>query len=110
MPRSQAFKFCFSFKPMFNLRASESPEDVMKLFDEYSENGTMSVHHLHKFLVEQQGERDATEEDAQAIFNGLKHLQIFQRKGATAGHGSSIVTLLLVHRPQFLLNRKSAEQ
>lgn len=43
----------------------------------------MNVEHLHKFLIEVQGEEQATKEDAEAIMESLKefkHLNIFQRK------------------------------
>ncbi|KAE8734862.1 Phosphoinositide phospholipase C 2 [Hibiscus syriacus] len=34
-----------------------------------------------KFLIQHQGEKNATREEAQAIFNSLKHLNIFHRRG-----------------------------
>ncbi|CAK7331206.1 unnamed protein product [Dovyalis caffra] len=61
-------------------RLLEPPEDVKKLFQNYSQNGTMSIDGLRKFLSEVQGQNNATEDDAQAIFDSLKHLNIFQRK------------------------------
>ncbi|KAL6200340.1 hypothetical protein ACLB2K_030122 [Fragaria x ananassa] len=51
------------------------------MFDMYAENGTISLNGLFRFLIESQGEDDATKEDAQAIFDSLKQLKIFQRKG-----------------------------
>ncbi|KAL5814783.1 hypothetical protein ACOSQ4_025424 [Xanthoceras sorbifolium] len=78
---NQAFKFCFFFKRIFKLKVSEPPEDIKKLFQEYSENGTMTVEDLHRFLENVQNEDSATTEYAQAIFNSLKHLFIFQRRG-----------------------------
>lgn len=59
----------------------EPPEEVKILFDQYSQNGTMSLDNLRGFLVEFQGEYNATRDDAQAIFNSLKHLNIFSRRG-----------------------------
>lgn len=53
----------------------------MWLFRKYSENGTMDHDQLHRFLIEFQKERQATQDDAQAIFNSLKHLKMFQRRG-----------------------------
>lgn len=41
----------------------------------------MSVDQLRRFLVEVQGEENATLEKAQAIMDGLKHLNIFHRRG-----------------------------
>lgn len=41
----------------------------------------MSADQLREFLVEVQGQEDATREDAQAIMDSLKHLSIFHRRG-----------------------------
>ncbi|GAB4824531.1 hypothetical protein Ancab_007407 [Ancistrocladus abbreviatus] len=81
MSRSQAFEICFCFESMFKLRVAEPPDDIKGLFDQYAENGSMSLEQLHKFMMEYQGEKTATIEDAQAVFNGLKLLSMFQRKG-----------------------------
>ncbi|KAI8574019.1 hypothetical protein RHMOL_Rhmol01G0321300 [Rhododendron molle] len=78
---NQSFKICFCFRRMFLQKAAEPPQDVKRLFEAYSENGIMSVDRLVWFLSEFQGEENAKKEDAQAIFNSLKHLNIFQRKG-----------------------------
>lgn len=59
----------------------EAPADIKKLFDEYSDNGVMNTDELRRFLVEIQGEQNATVEDAQGIMDGLKHLRLFQRRG-----------------------------
>lgn len=77
----QSFKVCFCFRRIFRLKVAEPPEDIKKMFDMYAENDTISLDDLHSFMVDFQGEADATKEDAQAIFNSLKHLNIFQRKG-----------------------------
>ncbi|KAM7501799.1 hypothetical protein LguiB_000703 [Lonicera macranthoides] len=77
----QSFKVCFCFRRIFKLRRAEPPYDIRQAFQLYSENGTMSIDKLHRFLIEFQGEANATQEDAQAIFQSLKHLNIFQRKG-----------------------------
>lgn len=69
---------------MFRLKVAEPPEEIRTIFDEYSsQKGTMSIDDLYKFLVEFQGEKigDATRKHAQAIFDSLKHLNIFQRRG-----------------------------
>ncbi|KAE9463585.1 hypothetical protein C3L33_04496, partial [Rhododendron williamsianum] len=78
---NQSFRICFCFRRMFLQKAAEPPQDVKRLFETYSENGIMSVDHLVWFLSEFQGEENAKKEDAQAIFNSLRHLNIFQRKG-----------------------------
>ncbi|CAL5397704.1 unnamed protein product [Camellia sinensis] len=57
---------------------------IRDLFDCYSENGIMTVDHLHRFLIEVEGEDKATKEDTELIMeslNELKHLNIFHRKG-----------------------------
>ncbi|XP_062085468.1 phosphoinositide phospholipase C 2-like [Humulus lupulus] len=77
----QSFKVCFCFKRRFKLRAIDPPEDVKRLFNEYSENGTMTVDHLTQFLKQVQKEENPTKEDAEAIFNSVKHLKIFHRNG-----------------------------
>lgn len=41
----------------------------------------MNVDELRRFLVEVQGEQNATVEEAQGIVDGLKHLHLFQRRG-----------------------------
>ncbi|XP_031271141.1 phosphoinositide phospholipase C 2-like isoform X1 [Pistacia vera] len=79
---THAVKFCFFFKRIFRIRAAEPPKEVREIFDKYSsETGTMTIDDLHKFMIDFQGETDATKEHAQEVFNRLKHLNIFHRKG-----------------------------
>ncbi|XP_074303053.1 phosphoinositide phospholipase C 2-like [Silene latifolia] len=82
----QAFGFCFCFRRMFKLNIAEPPIDVVNLFNQYSENGVMTVEQLHKFLVEFQEEDEATVDDAQAILHSLKHLHVFHRRGLHLDH------------------------
>ncbi|XP_048139386.1 phosphoinositide phospholipase C 2-like isoform X3 [Rhodamnia argentea] len=80
----QTYRVCFCFRRRFKLHAAEAPDEIKSLFMQYSEDGTMTVDHLHRFLVEVQKEERATREDAQAIVDGLrelKHLNILHRKG-----------------------------
>ncbi|KAJ0046279.1 hypothetical protein Pint_06518 [Pistacia integerrima] len=80
----QTYRVCFCFRRRFHETVSEAPDAIKSLFDQYSENGTMTVDHLQRFLIEVQQEANATKEDAQAIFDSLrhlKHLNIFHRKG-----------------------------
>ncbi|KAI3458551.1 hypothetical protein Pfo_015214 [Paulownia fortunei] len=77
----QTYRVCFCFRRRFRLAAAEAPEDIKEIFDEYSENGVMSVDGLSRFLVEVQGEKNATVEGGQGIMDGLKHLHIFHRRG-----------------------------
>ncbi|KAK4385334.1 Phosphoinositide phospholipase C 2 [Sesamum angolense] len=77
----QTYRVCFCFRRRFRLAASEAPADVKEIFGRYSENGVMSVDQLRRFLVEVQGEENATLEDAQSLMDSLKHLNIFHRRG-----------------------------
>ncbi|KAL7265548.1 hypothetical protein ACSBR1_003346 [Camellia fascicularis] len=80
----QTYRVCFCFKRRFKLTVAEAPAEIRDLFDRYSENGIMTVDHLHRFLIEVEGEDKATKEDAESIMeslNELKHLNIFHRKG-----------------------------
>lgn len=81
MPK-QTYNVCFCFRRRFRLPVSESPPEIRTLFNRYSdENGVMTASHLCSFLAEVQGEENATEEEAQAIIDGHKHLSIFHRRG-----------------------------
>ncbi|KAJ8769470.1 hypothetical protein K2173_002960 [Erythroxylum novogranatense] len=80
----QTYSVCFCFRRRFKLAVSEAPEEIKQLFGEYSENGLMTVDHLHRFLIQIQRQENATLHDAQAIFDSLhdlKHLNLFHRKG-----------------------------
>ncbi|KAL3837750.1 hypothetical protein ACJIZ3_022341 [Penstemon smallii] len=82
--RKQSYRVCFCFQRRFRLTAAEAPADVKSIFDKYSENGVMSADHLRLFLVEVQGEENATVEEAQGLVDGfheLKHLHLFYRRG-----------------------------
>lgn len=80
----QTYRVCFCFRRRFRLAASEAPEDIKAIFNEYSEKGLMGLDELRRFLVEVQREESATVEDAQAVMDSLsemKHLNIFHRRG-----------------------------
>ncbi|CDP14020.1 unnamed protein product [Coffea canephora] len=80
----QTYRVCFCCRRRFRLASAEAPAEIKSLFDSYSENGTISVDNLHRFLVEVQKQENATLEDAEAILNSLhepKHLNIFHRSG-----------------------------
>ncbi|GMY10587.1 phosphoinositide phospholipase C 2-like [Fagus crenata] len=81
MTTKQHFKVCFCFKRIFKLRVPEPPEDIKYLFGKYSENGTMTIDNIQQFLIEVQGEHNASKDSAQAIINSHKHLNLFPRKG-----------------------------
>lgn len=63
------------------MTAPDPPDDVKELFKAYSENDYMTLENLVTFLKEIQGEENATTEEAQAIFDSLKHLKFFHRNG-----------------------------
>ncbi|XP_042481966.1 phosphoinositide phospholipase C 2-like isoform X2 [Macadamia integrifolia] len=80
----QTYRICLCFRRRYWLKLAEAPPEIKSLFESYSENGVMSVDHLHRFLIEVQGEDKATKEEAQAIIDTMKesmHLNIFHRKG-----------------------------
>lgn len=80
----QTYRVCFCFRRRFRLAASEAPEDIKAIFDEYSEKGVMGLDELRRFLVEVQREESATVDDAQAVMdslNELNHLNMFHRRG-----------------------------
>ncbi|XP_075499987.1 phosphoinositide phospholipase C 2-like [Primulina tabacum] len=80
----QTYRVCFCFRRRFRLAASEAPEDIKAIFNEYSEKGVMGLDELRRFLVEVQREESATVEDAQAVMDSLselKHLHILHRRG-----------------------------
>ncbi|XP_043698194.1 phosphoinositide phospholipase C 2-like isoform X2 [Telopea speciosissima] len=80
----QTYRICLCFRRGFRLKVAEAPPEIKSLFERYSENGIMIVDHLHRFLMEVQGEDKATKENAQAIIDTMKefmHLNIFHRKG-----------------------------
>ncbi|KAI9194270.1 hypothetical protein LWI28_004640 [Acer negundo] len=58
---------------------AKPPQDIKQLFLEYSENDTMTIDGLLRFMIDFQKEENVTIHDVQGIF---KHLNIFQsRKG-----------------------------
>eukprot|EP00261_Vitis_vinifera_P035770 XP_019077013.1 PREDICTED: phosphoinositide phospholipase C 2 isoform X2 [Vitis vinifera] len=81
----QTYRVCFCFRRGFKLKVAEAPSEIKALFNDYSEQGVMSLEQLQKFLIEVQGEDEASMEDVQGIMDSLhefKHLPIFQlRKG-----------------------------
>ncbi|XP_027337126.1 phosphoinositide phospholipase C 2-like isoform X2 [Abrus precatorius] len=78
----QTYNVCFCCRRRFKLSVSEAPPEIRTLFERYSdENGVMTATHLRSFLVEVQREERSTEEEAQGIIDGHKHLSIFHRRG-----------------------------
>ncbi|KAL5750525.1 hypothetical protein ACOSP7_025128 [Xanthoceras sorbifolium] len=56
---------------------AKPPQDIKQLFQQYSENDTMTIDDLLRFMIEVQKEENATIHDAQAIF---KHFNIFHSR------------------------------
>lgn len=77
----QTYRVCFCCRRRFKLAVSEAPPEIRALFERYSENGIMTASHLRSFMVEVQRDEKTTEEEAQLIIDGLKHLSIFHRRG-----------------------------
>eukprot|EP01018_Ginkgo_biloba_P031458 Gb_38146 [translate_table: standard] len=81
-----SYKVCVCFSRKFKSDTTSPPNDIKDIFTKYSENGHMSVKNLQKFLVEVQGQRNVSENDAQHIIDRLpdrRHLTIFNRHGLT---------------------------
>lgn len=77
----QHFRVCCCFWRHFNLVSPQVHADIKEIFQQYSEDGLMTVNNLHTFLIEIQEERDASKEQAQEIIDNLRHLHLFPRKG-----------------------------
>ncbi|KAL3719906.1 hypothetical protein ACJRO7_004830 [Eucalyptus globulus] len=78
------FKICCC-RRNFNFREVRVPSDVQLLFEQYSENGTMTIGHLQRFLIEYQELKNATREDAMSILHSLRH-RIMYRKELNLDH------------------------
>ncbi|KAL1348289.1 hypothetical protein HN51_024268 [Arachis hypogaea] len=79
MSSKQTYSVCFCCRRRFKLAAAEAPPEIKSMFGKYSDdNELMTASHLQKFMVEVQCQQNATEEEAQAIIDSLKH---FHRKG-----------------------------
>ncbi|XP_015078031.1 phosphoinositide phospholipase C 2-like isoform X2 [Solanum pennellii] len=79
----QHFQVCFCWSRVFKVRGGEIPEDIKKVFESYSMNETMSMDSLISFLKKEQNEVINVNRKAQNIFNSLKHLNKFHRRGLT---------------------------
>ncbi|RAL36923.1 hypothetical protein DM860_003845 [Cuscuta australis] len=77
----QTYSVCFCFRRRFHLAEAEAPAEIRSIFNQYSENGVMSVANLHRFLIEVQKEENGTVEDAQALADSLHYLKLLRHKG-----------------------------
>ncbi|CAH1439312.1 unnamed protein product [Lactuca virosa] len=80
----QTYRVCLCFRRQFKLREGGPPVDIKELFSHYSENRVMTPEHLHRFMVEVQGDDKVTKEEAEAAVDAmikeLKHHPIFHRR------------------------------
>ncbi|GLT78947.1 hypothetical protein SLA2020_504640 [Shorea laevis] len=75
MSNHNYYQVCFCFRRRFKAAVSEAPAEIRTLFEQYSENGIMTVDQLQRFLIEVQKEDKASREDAQRIIDGFKHFR-----------------------------------
>ncbi|XP_047337083.1 phosphoinositide phospholipase C 2-like [Impatiens glandulifera] len=52
----QTYRLCFFLSRRFKMIEPEVPQEIKSIFEDYSENGIMSIDHLHKFLIQIQKE------------------------------------------------------
>lgn len=77
----ESFKVCFCCVRSFKVKSSEPPEEIKKLFHEYSQNDRMSADELLRFVIEVQGEKHADSNYVKDIFHRLKHHGVFHLRG-----------------------------
>ncbi|PKI46664.1 hypothetical protein CRG98_033006 [Punica granatum] len=84
-------RFCFSRRFGLSNTVAEAPKDIKDLFRTYSEsNGAiMTVDQLHRFLMEFQGEAEATREDVESIIDGLSEVRHLLRVCKKVHHDMS---------------------
>ncbi|KAF8402650.1 hypothetical protein HHK36_010739 [Tetracentron sinense] len=83
------YKMCMFFTRKFRIREAEPPLDVKEAFATFSEGGAqMTAEQLRQFLVEFQGDLDATISDAERIIE-----QILQRRHHIAKFTRNTLTL-----------------
>lgn len=63
-------------------KPTKPPAAVEDIFRRFSDHGAMSVDHLLRFLIEVQGEKAATKDDAEAI---IRHLGASQSQALDLG-------------------------
>nr|ABM90640.1 phospholipase C [Torenia fournieri] len=85
MSAKHTYRICFCIRRRFKHKEAEAPEEIKLLFENYSENGSMSVENLHRFLQEVQGEENITAEETENLMESFlheehRHLLIFHRK------------------------------
>ncbi|CAH9074726.1 unnamed protein product [Cuscuta europaea] len=67
-----SYRVCIFFTRKFRVKEAQPPADVKEAFNKYAEQGThMSAEQLRRFLVEEQGQTDATAADAEEIVHKI---------------------------------------
>lgn len=70
---------CWCFRRSYKPGVAKAPAEIKEIFELFSENGMMSVHHLQRFMTVVQGEDDkVTKDEAEAVmeaFNLKDHKQ-----------------------------------
>ncbi|MQL88741.1 hypothetical protein Taro_021317, partial [Colocasia esculenta] len=83
---ASTYRVCLCFRRRFEAASNEPPEAIREVFDRYAENGVMGPEQLRRFLVEVQGEDDASA--AAAAAGEGHHLSVFHlRKGVLSLDG-----------------------
>ncbi|KAF3504164.1 hypothetical protein F2Q69_00044130 [Brassica cretica] len=77
----ESFKVCFCCVRSFKVKTSEPPQEIKKLFDDYSGDGRMSADEMLRFVIEVQGEKHADTNYVKDIFHRLKHHGVFHPRG-----------------------------
>ncbi|ESQ42507.1 hypothetical protein EUTSA_v10013134mg [Eutrema salsugineum] len=77
----ESFKVCFCCVRNFKVKSSEPPEEIKKLFNEYSQDGRMSADEMLRFVLQVQGETHADSNYVKDIFHRLKHHGVFHPRG-----------------------------
>lgn len=69
-----SYRVCMCFTRKFKVTEAQPPEDVKEAFKKYAEEGSqMSSEQLLRFLTEDQGQKEATLADAEAIVQQILH-------------------------------------
>ena len=76
----QSFEVFGCFSRHFRPKRDVLPEDIKRVFENYSQDGTINIQNLRDFLTQIQGQADA-DADANAIFEKVKRHNLLQHKG-----------------------------
>ncbi|KAJ4978692.1 hypothetical protein NE237_009472 [Protea cynaroides] len=83
-----SYKMLFCFTRKFRSSEVQPPADVRGAFNKYSERGNMKAEQLHRFLVQAQGDVNATIADAEHIIQ-----QVVQRRDQVIKNAKNTLTL-----------------